>query len=242
MTNALRSEYRKLVHTRSLLAVLLVGLLIAVAGTCLFLAIGNPNEIAVRLSDHGPLRFGPTNFGLLFVVFGVRLFTDETQHRTITSTYTRTPDRRQVLAAKTVIASATAVLFTLVVNVLVVPITVAGMRIRDLEMTYDLGPTAALAGRVTAAMVLFTTLGLFVGAILSNRTVAIVAVLVWFALAETVAGSLLRIERFLPGPVFQDLVTADARYSSVPLASLVLIAIVTATGTIAAVAIRRDVA
>lgn len=242
MTNALRSEYRKLIHTRSLLAVLLVGLLIAVVGTCLFLAVGKPDEIAARLSDHGPLRFGPANFGLLFVLFGVRLFTDETQHHTITSTYTRTPDRRQVLAAKTVIASAAAVLFTLMVNVLVIPITAAGLRIRDLEMAYDLGPTAALAGRVTSAMVLFTTLGLFVGAVLRNRTVALVAVLVWFALAETVAGSLLHVERFLPGPVFQDLVTADALHSSAPLASLILFTIVTATATVAAVAIRRDVA
>lgn len=241
MTNALRSELRKLRHTRSLLAVLLVGLTVAVVGTCLFLAGGKPNEIAARLSDHGPLRFGPTNFGLLFVVFGVRLFTDETQHHTITSTYTRTPDRRKVLAAKAVIATAAAVVFTLVVNVLIIPITAAGLRIRDLEMTYDLGPTAALAGRATAAMVLFTTLGLFIGAALRNRTVALVAVLVWFALAESVLAALVDIERFLPGPVFQDLVTADARHSSAPVAALILAAVVTATAAVAVLATRRDV-
>lgn len=242
MTDTLRSELRKLIHTRSLLAVLLVGLLIAVVGTGVFLSVGQPDEIATHLSDHGPLRFGPSNFGLLLVVFGVRLFTDETQHHTITSTYVRTPDRRRVLAAKALIAGAAAVLFTIVVNVLVVPITAVGVSARDLDMSYDLGPTVALAGRVTGAMVLFTILGLCVGAVIRNRTVALVAVLVWFTLAESVLASLLHIERFLPGPVFQDLVTADAQHSSTPVAALTLVAVTAATAAVAAVTTHRDVA
>jgi ABC-type transport system involved in multi-copper enzyme maturation permease subunit len=243
MTNALRSELRKLRHTRSLLAILLVGLVIAAFGAGLLLAIGTPDEIAGRLSDHGPLRFGPTNFGLLLLLFGVRLHADETQHRTITSTYVRTPDRRVVLAAKAAVAAGTAVLFTIVVYALVVPITVAGLALRDLEMTYDVGATAALGGRVVVAMVLLTLLGLAVGVVLGNRTVALVAVVVWFALAESVVGGLLRVERFLPGSAVHDLVAAEAgRPTTAPAAAVILAVLVTGAAAAALVAARRDVA
>ena len=243
MTHALRSELRKLRHTRSLLAILVVGLAVAVAGTALLVSIGKPDEIARRLSEHGPLRFGPTNFGLLLLVFGMRIFTDEVHHRTIASTYTRTPNRASVLAAKAVVAAGTAALFTIVVNVVVVPITIVGVQLRDLEMTYDLAATAALASRVVGAMVLFTLLGLAVGAALRNRTVALVAGLGWFALAESVVGSLLHVERFLPGTAMQDLVAAETgRASTAPVAAVILGVLVAAAAGAALAVVRHDVA
>ena len=89
-----------------------------------------------------------------------------------------------------------------------------GLRLRDLSMDYDAAATVALLGRVSLAMVLLTTLGVAIGAALRERTAALVAVVVWFALGEDLLGALLDIERFLPGAATQSLVAASASSAS----------------------------
>ena len=85
MNPILRSELRKLRFTRSLSALPLAGIAISVVAATVLITSFKAPDIASRLSDHGPLRFGPTNVGLLLLLFGVRLFTDETNHRTLAS-------------------------------------------------------------------------------------------------------------------------------------------------------------
>jgi hypothetical protein len=242
MTPALRAEVRKLRWTRSLLAVLGAGLVIAVLGTVLLMAAGRPAEIPERLSRYGPLRFGPTNFGLLLVVFGVRLFADEVQHRTLAATLVRTPDRRRVLTAKLVVVAAVAAAFTVAVYLVVIPITVVGLRLRHLEMTYDLAATGALLGRVLLASLVLAAIGVAVGAAIRNRTVALVAVLVWFSLAEDLIGPLLHIARFLPSAAMQSLVAAEpGAATSGPLGALILVVCGIAATAAALVTLRRDI-
>ena len=243
MRAALHAELRKLRSTRSLLAVLVVGVAIAVIGDVLLLVVGKATDLGPALSQYGPLRFGPSNFGLLLVIFGVRVFADETHHRTLAGTLMRTPNRRQVLVAKAVVAAAGAVAFCGAVYVLVVPVTLVGLRFRDHSMVLDVGNTVALFGRVTLAMVLLTTLGVVLGAALRDRTVALVAVVVWFALGEDLVGALLEIERFLPGAATQALVSGAAVGDpSAPMAALLLVAVGAAAAGAAVFSLRRDIA
>src|SRR4051794_10080935 len=108
MNATLRAELRKLARTRSLLAVPIAGLVIAAVGAVVVVSAGKAAEMPTRLAEYAPLRFGPSNFGLLLAVFGVRLFADEVQHRTLAATLIRTPDRRRVLIAKVLLASGVA--------------------------------------------------------------------------------------------------------------------------------------
>lgn len=242
MTAALRAEWLKLRRTRSLLAVPAVGLLVAVVGAGVLLGVGEPAEIGQTLSDYGPLRFGPTNFGLLLVVLGVRLFADETHHRTLAGTLLRTPHRGRVVAAKVVVAAAAAAVFTLAVYLLVLPVTAAGLALRELDLTWDVAATAGLLGRVVVAMVLLTVLGVAVGVLMRSRTVALVAVVLWFALGEDLVAALAKGDRFLPGAAAQSLVSAapgsgtSAVTAALALAALVVLALLAATATL-----RRDI-
>jgi hypothetical protein len=93
----------------------------------------------------------------------------------------------------------------------VIPVTVVGVALGDLEMTWDVAATAALFGRVVVAMVLLSALGVAVGAAIGNRTVALVAVLVWFTLAEDLVGALLHVDRHLPSAAVRSLVSAGQR-------------------------------
>lgn len=243
MSAAVRAELRKLLRTRSLLAVLVVGVVIAAAGNALLLGVGKPNEIGSTLSHYGPLRFGPSNFGLLLVIFGVRCFADETHHRTLAGTLMRTPSRGRVLFAKAAVAAGAAAAFCVMVYALVIPSTLLGLRLRDLSMDFDLSSTAALLGRLTLTMVLLTTFGVAFGAAVRDRTIALVAVVVWFALGEDLVGALLDIERFLPGAAVKGLVSASATTAtSAPLAVLLLVAFLIACAAAAVLSLRRDIA
>ena len=243
MTPVLRSELRKLRFTRSLAAIPVVGVAVSVAAATVLVTSFEEADIAARLSEHGPLRFGPTNVGLLLLLFGVRLFTDETHHETLASTYVARPARRAVLAAKAVTAVSTAIATTLAIYALVIPITVVAVGRRDLPMSLDYGATAGVLGRVTLAMTLMTLLGLAVGVLIRNRSAALVACIAWLALGEVVVGGLLRIPKLLPGSLVRGLVSGSGpdALASVP-AAAVLTGLLLAVGAAAAMTVQRDVA
>jgi ABC-2 type transport system permease protein len=242
MSAVLRAEWRRLRCTRSLVAVLALGLLVAVVGTVLLISVGESEEIGDSLSGYGPLRFGPTNFGLLLMVLGVRLFADETHHRTLAATLLRTPRRGRVVAAKVVVGTTAAAAFCVAVYLVVIPITVVGLRLREHELSYDLARTAGLLGRVVVAMVLLTALGVGLGVLVRSRTVALLVVVLWFALGEDLVGALLGGERFLPGAAVQSLVSAaPGSPTSAATAALVLAGLVAATFVAGGLTLRRDI-
>lgn len=236
MSAVLRSELRKLRYTRSLLAVVGGGILISLVGATVLMTWIDADEIADRLSGHGPLRFGASNIGLVLLVFGVRLFGDETHHRTITPTLLATPSRRAVLLAKAAVAAGVAVVTCIVIWAAVLPITAAGVAGRDLTMTVDTGETAALFLRVVTAMVLTSLLAVALAAACRNRTTALVGGIVWMALAEGIVGGLLRIDDYLPFAAVGNLVSGDAAAAAV-LAGWTAALLVVAAGSL-----RRDVA
>lgn len=242
MNRVLRAELRKLRSARSLLAIPVTAVAISAVAATVLVTSFKPADIASRLSAHGPLRFGPTNVGLFLLLFGVRLFTDETHHRTLGSTYLAIPRRRAVLAAKAVVAAVTAVVTTAAIYALVLPVTLVAVHQRHLAMTLDVGNTALLGVRVVAAMTLMTLLGLAAGAAIANRTVALVTCVAWLALAEDLLGALLHVARFLPAALAWGLVDgrADGTLGAL-LAALLLTAWTAAFAAAAVVALGRDV-
>ena len=242
MRTIVRSELRKLRSTRSLLAVIGGGVLISVAATAVLMTWIDADEIATTLSEHGPLRFGASNVGLILLVFGVRVFGDETHHRTITPTFLATPDRRAVLVAKTIVAAGVAIATCVVIWAAVLPITAVGVAGRDLVMTWDAAETAALFVRVTTAMALISMLAVALAAACRNRTAALVGGIVWLALAEDVIGGLLRITEYLPFAAVGGLVTGGASDGlSAASSATVLAGWTAALFLVATASLRRDV-
>ena len=243
MKATLRAEARKVRSTRSVWALPGVGVVIAIVGGILLMAAGKDADVADRLSALGPLRFGPTNFGLLVVVLGIRVFADETHHRTLSTTFVRTPDRVRVFMAKTAVAALLTAALCVVVDVVTIAITLIGVRARGWHMIYDVVPTAAMLGRVAMAMVLLAVIGVALGVAIGNRTVAIVATVVWFALAEDMLGALLHVTRYLPGAAVQGVVgnTSTPDHVAAVGSAALLALYLTAIGLTASAALRRDV-
>ena len=243
MSAVTRAEIRKLRFTRSLWALPAFGLGVAVVGSVLLVAVGKATDIPARLSLFGPLRFGPTNFGLLLFVFGVRVFGDETQHRTLSATYVTTPDRRRVVAAKAMVAGATTMLFCAAADAVTIAITAVGLAARDLPMSYDAAASALMLLRVLLTMVTLAVIGVGVGVSFRNRSVAMVAAIVWFALGESLLGGLLHITRFLPGAAVSGAVsnTTTASHLAALPSALLLCGYSVLAATAAGAALRRDV-
>lgn len=244
MSTTWRAEVRKLRYTRSLWAVPVIGALVSVGGAGLFISFLEAADLADRLSEHGPLRFGPTNTGLILAILAIRIVGDEDHHGTLPATYIGTPERVRVLAAKAAIATATTVAFCVAVLGAILAVTLIGIEVRDLPMTIDAGATAALFARTTLAMSLLAMLGAAVATAIRNRTVVIVGVLLWLILLEDLFGSLLKIPELLPGATVQALVSADGGPEALAAApaAAVLAGFVAAALAVAAVSVRRDVA
>jgi ABC-2 type transport system permease protein len=207
MRSELHAELRKLRLTRSLWAIPVAGAALFTVVSALVISLMKPDELAERLSEHGPLRFGPTNVGLLLLVLGIRLFADETHHRTLASTYVAAPRRRRVLGAKLSTAAALAVAYCAVTFALIVPITLIGAGVRDLPLDSDLTATMGLFARTTFAMALTGVIGVALGALGRNRAVVLVGSLAWLSLGENLAGALLKIPELLPGATIRAIVS-----------------------------------
>lgn len=244
MTTTWRAEVRKLRSTRSLWAVPVIGALVSVVGAGLFISFLSVEDLASRLSAHEPLRFGPTNTGLILLVLAIRIAGDEDHHQTLPATYIATPDRLRVLAAKAAVAAAATIAFCVAVLAAVLVISLVGIEVRDLPMTVDLGATGALFARETLAMVLTALLGVALATAIRNRTVALVSVLLWLILFEDLFGSLLKVPELLPGAAVSGLVSDNAGPEALAAgpAAAVLATFVVAALAAAAITVRRDVA
>ena len=114
MNDVLRSEFRKLRTTRTAFG-LLAGAVVLHGPRAVGFAerrdagrTGGGPHVAVRL------RRGGRHHRVVFVmVLGIRSFTDEVRHGSIVPTFLATPKRLRVLAAKTAVSAAAAVVFAI---------------------------------------------------------------------------------------------------------------------------------
>lgn len=137
--------------------------------------------------------------GLIVLILGIVAMTGEYRHQTVTQTFLVSPVRGRVVAAKLATYALVGLVVALVAGALTLMIglpwlAAEGVRPRPLQ---DIG--LVLAG-TTAGTVLYGILGVAVGALVRSQTAALVLVLAWSLLLETVLVGLLPVlGRWLPG-------------------------------------------
>lgn len=168
-----------------------------------------------------------TSFGYVFpLLVGALMVTTEIRHKTLTPTFLATPRRGTVLAAKVVGGIVMGVLFGLIGIVAgVVPGAIA-LSVMGVDTGLDSSDTWALIGRMLIAFVLWTLVGIGVGATVRNQVVAIVLVLAFTQFIEPIArlaggflSGLEPVARVLPGAAGDALVGASAFAFSTPTAA-----------------------
>jgi ABC-type transport system involved in multi-copper enzyme maturation permease subunit len=149
---------------------------------------------------------------VFLLLLGIIGMTQEFRHKTAVPTFLTTPARGRVVIAKLVAYAVVAVPFALLllaVNVGVV-LVAAGARGNAPSLTGDNLQTVVMSGLV---LVLFTVIGVGVGALVRNQVGAIVGALVYLFVVEPIAalvGAIQPVYRWLPGGAIQA-VTSDFR-------------------------------
>ncbi|GIE48893.1 hypothetical protein Ani05nite_24270 [Amorphoplanes nipponensis] len=197
-----RIELRKLADTRSGLWLLIV-IGLAAAGTTAIMLAASPDA---EQTFAGLLSFGLLPASVLLPVLGILSMTSEWSQRTALTTFTLTPTRGRVVAAKLVAAVLIAVATTVAAAALcavgnLIAIGTGG------DGSWRLGP--GLAGQLLVNQVVFVLMGSAFGALLMNSPLAIV---LYFAIptAWSVLGEMVRWLRTAAGWV-------DINLTSVPL-------------------------
>ncbi|MGY1739977.1 MULTISPECIES: ABC transporter permease subunit [unclassified Blastococcus] len=217
MTALVRAEWTKLFTTRTWLGMLLGGCLLAGGFAALFTGLagqdgdGGPGLPAIGTAEYEELVFSvAANASVFLLILGIIGMTQEYRHRTATPTFLTTPRRGRVIAAKVAAYAVVAVPFALAVlavNVLVV-LLYAGARGDAPGLGGDNLRTLAASGLV---LVVFTVIGVGVGALVRNQVGAIVGALVYLNVIEPIVASIGAIQgayKWLPGGAVQA-ITSD---------------------------------
>jgi ABC-2 type transport system permease protein len=176
-------ELRKLADTRSGLWLLIVIALAAAGAVALVLAAASDDEQVFS----GLFAFGLVPAAVLLPVLGILSMTSEWSQRTALTTFTLTPARGRVLAAKLIAA----VLIAIATTAAAAALAAVGNLIAigtDGDGSWQI--EAALVGQLLVNQVVFVLMGSAFGALLMNSPLAIVLYFaiptVWSVLGEMV--------------------------------------------------------
>jgi ABC-2 type transport system permease protein len=196
MTALVRAELRQLRTTRATWGLLAAALLLCLGWTVMVLVgvggVEAPLRGSVQLRNE---LLGASGIGMLPVLLlGVLAVTGEFHHRTATSAFLVVPDRWRVLAAKAV---ACALLAPLVAVVLMAVSYAVGILAGAVDLTLDERLVQPL-GRALLMFACWALLGVGVGAMVRNQTVAVALPLLWFGVVEQLAPSYPALRWLLP--------------------------------------------
>ena len=158
-----------------------------------------------------------TAIGYVFpLLVGTLMVTSEFRHKTLTPTFLATPRRGRALVAKVVVGVVFGVLLGVVGVIASVGISAGVLAASGIDTRLGEGDTWAMIGRMVLAFVLWTLIGIGVGALVRNQVGAIVGVLVFTQFLEPVARTAASfvdgvdaVTRYLPGAASDALVGAS---------------------------------
>jgi ABC-2 type transport system permease protein len=184
-----RAELLKIRTVRSwwaylALTVLFVG--IAVAGD-----IGSNPDSRDRLDFQVGLVESAGLAGLLVLILGIVLVTNEFRHGTVTPTFLAEPVRERVLAAKALAGMIAAVFLALLALFVVAAIAVPWLSIVDAELHLLDSEAGTRAAQTLLAAILWGLIGIAIGSVVHGQVAALVGTLVWVFIVENLLVGLL---------------------------------------------------
>ena len=200
MRNQIASEFRKLTTTRSIYA-MLAGLIVIVGlGVVATTTDGEPGSLLAPLEHQVFFNVSLTIAPLFGLLLGLRSFTDEFRYGSILPTLLASPVRRRVLGAKLVATAGGGVALSLAAVAISIAVGVPILVIKGIDVTWSTGALAMIVGRLVAATVLWTAIGVGLGLAVKHQVAAIAGTLVWLLAAEGILSGLVpNVSKYFPG-------------------------------------------
>jgi len=194
VTRQIRSEVLKLRTTRTTLG-LVLGLLALVLLTVVVQLIASrvdsTNEFRLAETDTQRSIFGSAGLATLFaLLIGILAITNEFRHGTIRPTLLFTPTRELVVGAKGIACAVAGAALGLAAVAITFVITLVWIDIQDVERALGSDALLEMGLGIVSATLLWSVIGVGVGAVVRNQVGAIVGTIVW---------------SLLPGPLIQNL-------------------------------------
>jgi hypothetical protein len=240
MSALLGAELMKLRTTRTF---------VALAGAALALSLGVVVLTALlteSFTERAVRDLFTADFtGLFILLLGVVGMAGEWRHRTITSTVLAAPNRLRLLAAKTLSYALAGTLLSFIVTVTIMLVGTLILSSRG-EPTIGIAELADVLWRNLLLAALFGALGVSLGALVRNQTVAVVGVLIFaFVLEPAIVALASDVGRFGPtvgapnGVLETDPFEDDSGLLAPAVAALVLLGWVTLAFSAAAAVLRQ---
>jgi ABC-2 type transport system permease protein len=138
--------------------------------------------------------------GVLMLIIGILVMAGEFRHNTIASTFLITPDRKRAVGAKLAASGIVGVAVGIVASLLTLAIALPWLAQRNVDLgAHGTDILVVIVGGI-AATALGGLMGVGLGALMTNQTLAVTATLVWILLVESLLGSFASgIGRWFPG-------------------------------------------
>jgi ABC-type transport system involved in multi-copper enzyme maturation permease subunit len=201
MRNQIASESRKLATTRSIY-LMLAGLIVIVGlGVVATTTDVEPGTSLLAPLEHQVfLNVSLTIAPLFGLLLGLRSFTDEFRFGSIVPTLLASPIRRRVLGAKLVATAGGGIVLSLAAVAISLAVGVPILIVKGIEVTWSTGALAVVVGRLLAATVLWTAIGVGLGLAVKHQVAAIAGTLVWVLAAEGILSGLIpNVAKYFPG-------------------------------------------
>jgi ABC-type transport system involved in multi-copper enzyme maturation permease subunit len=138
--------------------------------------------------------------GIVIMLVGIVLMAGEYRFNTVTSTFLITPDRRRVVAAKIAASSLVGFAVAAVASLLTLAIALPWLSSRHVELASHVGDVGLVLLGAIAATTIAGMVGVGIGALLTNQTLAITTTLIWSFVVEAIAVSFVpELGRWMPG-------------------------------------------
>jgi hypothetical protein len=239
MSALLRAELLKLRTTRTFAALVGTGMTLSTLVTYLIVKDGSSSVAEI----HDNLLAADAS-GVLILLLGVIGMTGEWRHRTITSTVLASPSRVRLLAAKVLSHSVAGVVLSLVTTTTILIVANLMLSARGDE-TLGAAAIVDIVWRSALVASLLAPLGICVGALLRNQTLAVVGVLIAAVVIDPLlAQEAPEIARFeplsgVPSGILSGIDWAGGQQLAPAVAVAVALAWVVATFTAGAALLRR---
>jgi hypothetical protein len=125
----------------------------------------------------------------MMIIIGIIVVAGEFRFNTITSTFLITPHRRRVIGAKLAAASLVGLALAVATAVLTLAIALPWLSTRHIDLGSHVGDIAFVLLGASASTAISGLVGVGIGAMLTNQTLAITGMLVWVFVVETMLTS-----------------------------------------------------
>jgi ABC-2 type transport system permease protein len=217
MIDQLLSELRKMRSTRTNLG-LLAGMVALVLLTVLLTGL-TVDAAELRGHDHQhALLSGGTSAALFAALIGVMAITSEFRHGTIRPTFVVTPHRSRVIGAKVFASLLMGIAFGALAIGLSFGLGYAILAARGIPLELESGHILLLVLGSLGMTALWAALGVGFGAVIRNQVFAVIGLIVWVMLIDTLLRGLLPdIGRFTPSAASASITADPADYLLTPL-------------------------